>query len=97
MIAYSFHPEAEAEFADAALFYESRVEGLGRFFSAEVHRIVSLIRAFPDVGAPIRPHVRRVLVDRFPYAVVYHHDHKSIVILAVAHSRRRPGYWKRRK
>ena len=96
MIPYSFHPEAEAEFADAALFYESRVAGLGRQFSAEVQRIISLIREYPDAGAPVRLPVRRTPVDRFPYAIVYRRDPGSVLILAVAHLRQRPGYWRSR-
>ena len=97
MIPYSFHPEAEAEFAAAALFYESRVVGLGRSFSAEVQRIVSLIREYPDAGAPVRLPVRKTLVDRFPYAIVYRRDRESILVLAIAHQRQRPGYWRRRQ
>ena len=49
MIPYSFHPEAEAEFADAAVFYESRLIGLGKSFVAEVERTVSLTREHPDI------------------------------------------------
>ena len=97
MIPYSFHPEAEAEFAAAALFYESRIVGLGRSFSAEVERIVSLIREYPDAGAPVRLPVRKTLVDRFPYAIVYRRDRESILVLAIAHQRQRPGYWRRRQ
>jgi plasmid stabilization system protein ParE len=97
VIPYSFHPEAEAEFSDAALFYESRVQGLGRLFSAEVLRTVTLIRQYPDAGAPLRVPLRRTLVDRFPYAIVYRYDRESVLILAVAHLRQRPGYWRRRK
>ncbi len=97
MIPYSFHPEAEAEFAAAASFYESRVAGLGRSFSAEVHRTISLIREYPDAGALVRPSVRKALVDRFPYVVVYRHGPESVIILVIAHARHRPGYWQRRK
>ncbi|GMU72764.1 MAG: hypothetical protein AMXMBFR42_22200 [Burkholderiales bacterium] len=97
MIPYSFHPEAEAEFAAAAVFYESRVAGLGRSFSAEVQRTISLIREYPDAGTLVRTAVRKTLVDRFPHAVVYRHDPESVVILAIAHVRRRPDYWKRRR
>jgi toxin ParE1/3/4 len=97
VIPYSFHPEAESELADAALFYESRVTGLGRQFSAEVQRIIFLICEYPDAGAPVRLPVRRTLVDRFPYAIVYRHDPESVHILAVAHLRQRPGYWGRRQ
>jgi plasmid stabilization system protein ParE len=97
VIPYSFHPEAEAEFVEATLFYESRVKGLGRLFSAEVQRVISLICRYPDAGAPIQLPIRRTLVDRFPYAVVYRHDQESIIILAIAHLHRRPGYWRLRK
>ena len=48
MISYSFHPEADAELTDASLFYESRMPGLGKSFSAEVARTITLIREFPD-------------------------------------------------
>ena len=97
MIPYSFHPEAEAEFAAAALFYESRIVGLGRSFSAEIQRIVSLTREYPDAGAPVFLPVRKTLVDRFPYAIVYRRDRESILVLAIAHQRQRPGYWRRRQ
>jgi len=65
VIPHSFHPEAEAEFVEATLFYESRVKGLGRLFSVEVQRVISLIRRYPDAGAPIQLPTRRTLVDRF--------------------------------
>lgn len=97
MIAYSFHPEAEAELEDASLFYESRMPGLGKSFAAEVERTISLIRAFPDAGSLEGLLRHRVIVARFPYSLVYRYDPGSMTILAVAHQRRRPGYWRRRK
>ena len=96
MISHSFHPEMDAELEDASLFYESRMAGLGKSFAAEVERTISLIRQFPDAGSPIGLARRRVLIARFPYSVV-RRDPDSVVILAVAHQRRRPGYWRRRK
>ncbi len=97
MIPCTFHPEAEAELDEAARFYESRVMSLGQQFVAEVQRVVSFIRKYPDAGAPVRLPVRRALVDRFPYAEVYRRERESVQILAVAHVRKRPGYWRRRK
>jgi plasmid stabilization system protein ParE len=97
VIPYTFHPEAEIEFADAVSFYESRNVGLGRSFAAEVNQTVSVIREHPDTGSPIGLGRRRMLVHRFPYSVVYRQDAESLVIIAVAHHRRRPGYWRRRK
>jgi plasmid stabilization system protein ParE len=97
VIAYSFHPDADAELAEASLFYESRLAGLGKSFAAEVERTISLVREFPDAGSAIGSGRRRVVVARFPYSIVYRHNPDSIVIVAVAHQRRRPGYWRRRK
>ena len=97
MIPYSFHPNAEAELSAAAEFYESRVTGLGRLFSAEVQRTISFIRDYPDAGAAIRLPVRRALVDRFPYAIIYRRDRELIHVLAVAHLRQRPNYWRQRQ
>ena len=97
MIPYSFHPEAEAQLTAAAEFYESRVAGLGRLFSAEVQRTIALVREYPDAGAPVRLPIRRALVDRFPYTVVYRRDRDLVQILAIAHLHRRPSYWRRRK
>ena len=97
MISCSFHPEADAELTDASLFYESRMPGLGKSFSAEVERTITLIREFPDSGSPVGRNRRRVLVARFPYSVIYRHDPDAVVIVAVAHQQRRPAYWHSRK
>ncbi len=96
MIPCSFHPEADAELEEATLFYESRLVGLGKSFAAEVERMVSLIREFPDAGAKVDIDRRRVVVDRFPYSIVYRRDPDSIIIAAVAHQRRRSRYWRGR-
>jgi plasmid stabilization system protein ParE len=97
VIPYSFHPDADAELDEAAVFYESRVRGLGKSFATEVDRTISLIREFPEAGSPSGRTARKVLVDRFPYSIVYRHTADAVVIVAVAHGRRRPGYWRRRK
>jgi plasmid stabilization system protein ParE len=96
VIPYSFHPEAEAELVDAAIFYESRLVGLGQSFVAEVERTVSLIREHPDAGMSAGLPRRQMRLYRFPYSVVYQRDPESVLILAVAHQRRRPGYWRQR-
>ena len=97
MIPYEFHREAEDELAESAVFYESRVAGLGKSFTSEVQRTVTIIREHPDLGSPLGAKVRRVLVRRFPYHVIYRHDAGRIFILAVAHQHRRPGYWRHRE
>jgi len=97
LIPYQFHFEAEEELAETAVFYESRVIGLGASFTSEVQRTVNLIREYPHSGLLLGQKVRRVLVRRFPYEVIYRHDASRIFILAVAHQHRRPGYWRHRR
>jgi toxin ParE1/3/4 len=96
VIAYSFHPDAGVELEEAALFYESRVPGLGKSFSAEVENTISLVRQFPEAGAPDILGCRRVVVARFPYSLFYRQMTDAILVVAVAHQRRRPAYWRRR-
>jgi hypothetical protein len=93
VIPYTIHPEAEAEVDAAAAIYESQQSGIGTSFVAAVERAVSFLRTYPEAGAPIEHPFRRVLVRRFPYAVIYRLDPDGAFILAVAHVRRRPGYW----
>jgi plasmid stabilization system protein ParE len=97
VIAYAFHQDAQAELEHAALFYESQVAGLGRSFAAEVERTISLVREFPQAGLSLGQNRRRVVIARFPYSVVYQQKTDLIRIVAIAHQRRRPGYWRRRK
>lgn len=96
MIPIQFHSEAETDFNEAASFYESRLVGLGTAFSAEVQISLGFIRAYPDAGSPIGRKLRKVVVNRFPYSVIYQRDERGIYIVAIAHHRRRPGYWKSR-
>lgn len=96
MIPCTFHPDASAELEDAALFYEAQVPGLGKSFAVEIERTIAIVREYPEAGSPIGPGRRRVLVARFPYSIVYCESLERIVIVAVAHQRRRPGYWRQR-
>lgn len=91
-----FHPEAEEEFIAAARFYEQHAEGLGREFIAEVRHTLRRIVVHPRSGAPFSRGLRRTLVDRFPYAVLYRAEVEQILVVAVMHLHRRPGYWRRR-
>ena len=89
-----FHPEAEAEFLDAVAYYEGQRPGLGAALRQEVEAAVGLIRRSPEMFAA-RPSdgLRRCPVRRFPYTVVYLEEDVEIWIAAVAHQKRRPGFW----
>lgn len=96
MISVQFHTEAEAELAEAVVFYEAKATGLGASFLAEVKNSVALIQAYPEAPARLGPLLRKFVVKRFPYTIIYHYEAQRILVLAVAHKRRRPGYWKQR-
>ena len=90
---------ASDEFSEAVRWYEARRPGLGGEFFDEVGAILTRIEANPEIGASISAdgQTRRMLVDRFPYQVVYRLKPTEIVIVAIAHVKRRPGYWKNRR
>ena len=81
---------------EAALFYEQRLAGLGYEFLDELERCAARIVAFPESGQHCYEHFRRAIVARFPFSVVYEILPDGILIVAVAHQRRRPGYWRQR-
>lgn len=92
-----FHPEAVAEAAAAAAWYRQRSEGAGAAFLAELDHAVSRAAQAPASWSPYIAGTRRYLFRRFPFALVYRELHGFIQIVAVAHGRRRPGYWKTRQ
>ncbi|MDI1308403.1 MAG: type II toxin-antitoxin system RelE/ParE family toxin [Methylotenera sp.] len=93
----TFHPEAAQELEEAALYYEDCQLGLGKQLTLEIETAVNLITAFPQAWTIIEPPVRRVLVRRFPFGLLYTISHHDIYILAVMHLNREPRYWKNRK
>jgi hypothetical protein len=88
-----FHREASEEYAEAALFYEARRPGLGAEFIAEVELAQQRILAGPKHWPKIEPEIRRCLVNRFPYSLLYAMDRDGITIVALMHQSRHPGYW----
>lgn len=93
---YAFHPEAEAEFLDAIAYYEERAPGLGLDFSAEVRAAIQRILAFPKAWQVLDGDIRRALVHRFPYGVLYAVEENRIWIVAAMNLHRRPEYWRER-
>lgn len=96
MIEADFHPGALAEAEEAQLWYENKREGLGETFAAAVERAINRITEAPHFARADGDEVRRLVLERFPYSVVYVVLDSRIVVLAVAHSRRQPGYWRHR-
>ncbi len=89
----SFHEAAENELNDAADFYDLESTGIGSTFLDDVQKAVKSIIAFPEAAPLLQGRVRKKIVQKFPYSVVYSLRETEIRILAVAHQRRRPFYW----
>lgn len=99
MTGIGFHPEARGELMEAAVYYEEQAVGLGTQFIDEVEQAVQLIADQPGLGVTIErsPGLQRWMLRRFPYYLIYRSEPGTTLILAVAHQRRRPGYWKNRR
>ena len=94
---HTARPAAE-ELAAAVGWYEDRRAGLGsEFFDATV-RTLNRITEMPEAGSPFpNLNARRMLVAGFPYQVVYRIDGDDIRVIACAHLKRRPGFWRHRR
>lgn len=91
-------PEAIDEVVETAMWYKTRRPGLESEFLAEVDRVLPLIGSSPAsfprlLDVPEDLVIRRALLPRFPYAVIFMDLGEHVRVLAVAHAKRRPGYW----
>lgn len=90
------HPEAEAEADGAFEWYWLRSEPAALGFDAELRDAFKTLRKSPRRCAPYLQGTRRVMLDGYPYFVVFRELPRKIQIVAVAHAKRRPGYWANR-
>ncbi len=93
----SFNPLAEQELNDAARYYELESPGLGNAFLTEAQRCCDEIVEYPEAGPVALELIRRRLIRRFPYAILYTIHSDAIRVLAVMNLKRRPAYWVGRK
>lgn len=93
---FAFHPDARLEYREAAAFYEARRQGLGAAFTREIEAVLERILEAPDRWRLVEQDVRRCLARIFPYGVLYTVEGEFILIVALAHGSRKPGYWRDR-
>jgi len=91
-----FLRDAQRELVETARYYERCSSGLGGSFLDEIARVVEFLSNHPEAGRPLGSGYRRLLAQRFPYALIYRVTDKGVICVAVAHARRDPGYWRRR-
>jgi toxin ParE1/3/4 len=92
------HSQARAELDEAMAFYEQQQAGLGLDLQRAVEQAIGRIQQHPQLGAPYKAtELRHSIVRRFPYIIFYAELEEAIWIVAVAHGKRRPDYWRRRR
>lgn len=89
-------PEARDELREAWIWYEDRRPGLGDDFLICVEAAFAAAARSPELDPCVEEDVRRAMVRRFPYAVLFRQRGQSIEVLAVFHGSRDPGLWRER-
>ena len=88
-----FSELAVAEFEDATRFYEAQFKGLGKRFRMEIAKASARISEYPKAWSTERGEVRKCLLHKFPYKLLYSIEIDHVFIIAVAHQHRNPDYW----
>lgn len=88
------HPAALAELKSAVVWYQERNETAAHNFVSEVDRAIELVMAAPGRWPSGKHGTRKLVLQRYPFAVIYREKEAVVQVLAIAHGRRRPGYWK---
>lgn len=97
MTPISLHSEAASEMNWAATYYESHAQGLGQAFLDELQKAFAQIAEMPEANVRIGTRLRKKALLRFPYTIIYALQTERIRVLAIAHQKRRPGYWQHRQ
>jgi len=92
-VTFEYHEAAEEELLSEIGYLEVRAPGLGRRFFGEVRRAETLISQFPELATEILPGIRKRVLRKFRYSLIYTIEKHRVLILAVAHHSRRPAYW----
>jgi toxin ParE1/3/4 len=89
-------PEAELDLIEAIRWYDERDQKLGDDFLRRIYHCIGSLERNPDLYPVFHRQMRRALVRRFPYQILYEIENDEIIIYAIYHSSRDPEVWKRR-
>lgn len=95
-LAIDVHPEAKAEIVGSIAYYENKDPILAEDLDARLDVAVQMIAVKPDTWPTYLHGTRRYLLDRFPFSLIYREKDGMIQLIAMAHHRRKPGYWSKR-
>lgn len=84
---------ARREYDEAKEFYEAEQPGLGSQFKEQIRHSLLRIQQYPQAWPPERKEIRRYIVHKYPYKILYSIQSAKIVVLAFAHLHRQPDYW----
>jgi len=93
------HPDARVEFRSSALWYDEQRIGWGDEFITEISATLARVGEWPESfptwpGIPdLTPLIRKATIQRFPYVIAFERHEEHVLVLAVAHAKRRPQYW----
>lgn len=96
MTKVELHPEADKELAEAKRWYRKRSQLAARAFAAAITNAIHDIAGAPNRWPETRSGERRLVLSNFPFSILYRVRENGIFITAVAHQKRRPGYWRNR-
>ena len=88
-----FSKLAKRELDDACHYYNRELEGLGNRFREDIRQSVKRIAQHPQAWSIERGEIRKYVLHRFPYKILYSIETNHLFIIAVAHQHRRPDYW----
>lgn len=91
-----FSPEARAEFDEAVQYYDQQRRGLGDELRGEIRGVLPRLQRSPLTFPVERGDIRRLMLTRFPYKLLYSVESDHVYVIALAHRRRSPGYWTNR-
>jgi toxin ParE1/3/4 len=91
-----FLEAAQSEFEEAIDFYNQQSAGLGFDFADEVKKAVERVRNYPEAWSRLSARVRRCLVTRFPFGIMYEVRAEVLIIVAIQHCHREPENWRKR-
>ena len=93
MMRVIFTKIARQELEDTVRYYDLEYSGLGRRFKEEVRKAALRIAEYPEAWSIERGEVRKGLLHKFPYKLMYSVEDDHILVIAVAHQHRKPDYW----
>ncbi len=97
MMEYVYHAEAVDEYREAVSHYNNISGTIANQFVINVEQTIALIREQPNAWMVVSKNIRRSIVKGYPYSILYSEYSEKIYILAIAHQKRKPNYWKKRK